>query len=158
MKPQNRLNVFSAITFSGLLILLIFNSTSSISIFEIKPGMSKGLYYQLNHPSEFQHLSEEWNSFSRVDITHKIGNQEEYKNILNSTPSTVSGKQDNNNNNNNGSSSSNGGIATADTDNARPHELASIIIDADAAHTNISVGWLSKRYHMDTKLHGLLAL
>ncbi len=130
MKPQNRLNVFSAITFSGLLILLIFNSTSSISIFEIKPGMSKGLYYQLNHPSEFQHLSEEWNSFSRVDVTRKIGNQEEYKNILNSTPSTVSGKQDNNNNS---SSSSNSGIAAADTDNARPHELASIIIDADAA-------------------------
>src|SRR5215211_5988172 len=135
--PRNRLNVLSAITFSGLLILLIVNSASSVSIFEIKPGMSKGLYYQLNHPSEFQHLSEEWNSFSRVDVTRKIDKQEEYKNILNSTSLTVSGKQNNNNNNNNGSSdgSSKSDIAAvaADTDNATAHELASIIIDADAA-------------------------
>jgi predicted membrane-bound spermidine synthase len=134
--PRNRLNVLSAITFSGLLILLIVNSASSVSIFEIKPGMSKGLYYQLNHPSEFQHLSEEWNSFSRVDVTRKIDKQEEYKNTLNSTSLNVSGKQ-NNNNNNNGSSdgSSKNSIAAvaADTDNATAHELASIIIDADAA-------------------------
>src|SRR5215207_9815066 len=137
VKSQNRVNVFAAITFSGLMILLIVNSASSINIFEIKPGMSKGLYYQLNHPSEFQHLSEEWNSFSRVDVTRKIDKQEEYKNILNSTSLTVSGKQNNNNNNNNGSSdgSSKSDIAAvaADTDNATAHELASIIIDADAA-------------------------
>src|SRR5918995_3157077 len=108
--PWNRLNVLSAITFSGLLILLIVNSASSVSIFEIKPGMSKGLYYQLNHPSEFQHLSEEWNSFSRVDVTRKIGNHEEDKNILSSTIATTpipdSGKQNNNNNNNNNNTSS----------------------------------------------------
>src|SRR5918999_1529548 len=97
VKPRNRLNVLSAITFSGLTILLIVNSASSINILEIKPGISKGLYYQLTHPSEFQHLSEEWNSFSRVDVTHKIGKQEEDKNILNSTPPTASSKQNNNN-------------------------------------------------------------
>src|SRR5215211_3707830 len=134
--PRNRLNVLSAITFSGLLILLIVNSASSVSIFEINPGMSKGLYYQLNHPSEFQHLSEEWNSFSRVDVTRKIDKQEEYKNILNSTSLTVSGKQNNNNNNNgssDGSSKSDIAAVAADTDNATAHELASIIIDADAA-------------------------
>ncbi len=136
--PRNRLNVLSAIIFSGLMILLIVNSASNLSIFEIKPGMSKGLYYQLNHPSEFQHLSEEWNSFSRVDVTRKIGKEEEYNNILNSAPSTISGKQNNynNNNNNNGSSSDGGiksGIAATDADNATAHELASIIIDADAA-------------------------
>src|SRR5215204_2230779 len=134
--PRNRLSVLSAITFSGLLILLIVNSASSVSIFEIKPGMSKGLYYQLNHPSEFQHLSEEWNSFSRVDVTRKIDKQEEYKNILNSTSLTVSGKQNNNNNNNgssDGSSKSDIAAFAADTDNATAHELASIIIDADAA-------------------------
>jgi predicted membrane-bound spermidine synthase len=133
--PRNRLNVLSAITFSGLLILLIVNSASSVSIFEIKPGMSKGLYYQLNHPSEFQHLSEEWNSFSRVDVTRKIDKQEEYKNILNSTSLTVSGKQNNNNNNGSSDGSSKNSIAAvaADTDNATAHELASIIIDADAA-------------------------
>src|SRR5215212_7106519 len=123
LKLRKRLNVLSAITFSGLLMLLIVNSASSISIFEIKPGMSKGLYYQLNHPSEFEHLSEEWNSFSRVDVTRKIGKQDEHKNILDSIPST--------------DGSNNTGIATADTsadtDIATPHELASIIIDADAA-------------------------
>src|SRR5829696_2889530 len=132
--PRNRLNVLSAITFSGLLILLIVNSASSVSIFEIKPGMSKGLYYQLNHPSEFQHLSEEWNSFSRVDVTRKIDKQEEYKNILNSTSLNVSGKQNNNNNGSSDGSSKNSIAAVAaDTDNATAHELASIIIDADAA-------------------------
>src|SRR5215217_3973537 len=133
--PRNRLNVLSAITFSGLLILLIVNSASGVSIFEIKPGMSKGLYYQLNHPSEFQHLSEEWNSFSRVDVTRKIDKQEEYKNILNSTSLNVSGKQNNNNNNGSSDGSSKNSIAAvaADTDNATAHELASIIIDADAA-------------------------
>jgi predicted membrane-bound spermidine synthase len=135
LKPRIKLNVLSAITFSGLMILLIVNSASSLSIFEIKPGMSKGLYYQLNHPSEFEHLSEEWNSFSRVDVTRKIGKQDEHKNILDSIPSTVGSKQNSNSGSSDGSS--NTGIATADTsadtDIATPHELASIIIDADAA-------------------------
>src|SRR5918995_917819 len=131
MKSQNRVNVLAAITFSGLMILLIVNSASSINIFEIKPGMSKGLYYQLNHPSEFQHLSEEWNSFSRVDVTRKIGKQEVDNNILNSTLPIASSKQNNNSNSSDGNS--NGGVTVADMDNATPHELASIIIDADAA-------------------------
>ncbi len=152
VKPQNRLNLLSAITFSGLMILLIVDSTSSVNFFEIKPGVSKGLYYQLNHPSEFQHLSEEWNSFSRVDVTRKIGKQEEDKNILSSTIGTTSitasSKQNNNNNNNNSSSSSDN---AADTDDAMPHELASIIIDADAATpiyrwdgSQSDVGWIQK--------------
>jgi hypothetical protein len=153
VKPQNRLNLLSAITFSGLMILLIVNSTSSVNFFEIKPGVSKGLYYQLNHPSEFQHLSEEWNSFSRVDVTRKIGKQEEDKNILSSTIGTTSitasSKQNNNNNNNSSSSSSSDNAA--DTDDAMPHELASIIIDADAATpiyrwdgSQNDVGWIQK--------------
>src|SRR5215204_5054675 len=134
VKSQNRVNVFAAITFSGLMILLIVNSASSINIFEIKPGMSKGLYYQLNHPSEFQHLSEEWNSFSRVDVTRKIGKQEVDNNILNSTLPIASSKQNNNSNSSDSSdSSSNGGVTGAAMDNATAHELASIIIDADAA-------------------------
>jgi predicted membrane-bound spermidine synthase len=111
VKPRNWLNILSALTFSGLMILLIVNSASSTSIFEIKPGVSKGLYYQLNHPSEFQHLSEEWNSFSRVDVTRKLDKED----------------------NSSSERSSNSSSAAADTDNATPHELASIIIDADAA-------------------------
>src|SRR5919107_2817766 len=110
VKPRNWLNILSALTFSGLMILLIVNSASSTSIFEIKPGVSKGLYYQLNHPSEFQHLSEEWNSFSRVDVTRKLDKED----------------------NSSSERSSNSSSAAADTDNATPHELASIIIDADA--------------------------
>src|SRR5919106_1264921 len=131
VKLQNRVEVLAAITFSGLMILLIVNSASSMNIFDIKPGMSKGLYYQLNHPSEFQHLSEERNSFSRVDITRKIGKQEVDNNILNSTLPIASSKQNNNSNSSDGNS--NGGVTVADMDNATPHELASIIIDADAA-------------------------
>src|SRR5919112_4753274 len=132
VKPQNRVKVLAAITFSGLMILLIVNSISSINIFEIKPGMSKGLYYQLNHPSEFQHLSEEWNSFSRVDVTRKMAKQEgDNNNILNNTPPVGSTKQDDNSNSSDGGSNS--GVTVADMDNATSHELASIIIDADAA-------------------------
>jgi predicted membrane-bound spermidine synthase len=117
-KPRNRLNLFAAITFVGLAILLIVNNVSNIGIFEIKPGVSKGLYYQISHPSEFEHLSEEWNSFSRVDVSRKLITQED-NNILDSGS--------NNNNNNNA-------ITTAaDTDSDSRRELASIIIDADAA-------------------------
>ena len=131
VKQQNRFNLLAAITFSGLMILFIVNGASSINIFEIKPGMSKGLYYQLNHPSEFQHLSEEWNSFSRVDVTRKIARQEGVNNILNTTLPIASSKQYNNGNSTH--SSSEGVITIADADNAMSHELASIIIDADAA-------------------------
>jgi predicted membrane-bound spermidine synthase len=133
---RNRLNAFSAITCSGLIILLIVNSNFSMNIFEIKPGMSKGLYYQLNHPSEYQHLSEEWNSFSRVDVTRRIDHQQENENIISSTSSIASSEQNNNTDgSNNDESINNGGtsIAAADPDNATSQELASIIIDADAA-------------------------
>ena len=113
-EPRNRLNLFAAITLAGLVMLLIVNSVSSIDIFEIKPGLSKGLYYQISHPLIFEHLSEEWNSFSRVDISHKIIKQED-NNVLG-------------NNNNNAVAT-----PTTDTDRDSGRELASIIIDADAA-------------------------
>ncbi|MDQ3807585.1 MAG: hypothetical protein M3298_05395, partial [Thermoproteota archaeon] len=136
VKPRNRAIVLAAITFLGLVILLIVNTASSISIFQIKPGMSKGLHYQLNHPSEFQHLSEEWNSFSRVDVTRKIARQDvdnNNNNILNNTFSITSSNQYNNgNSSSDGSSNSVATITDADN-NAMSHELASIIIDADAA-------------------------
>src|SRR5919106_5860209 len=131
VKLHDGVKVLAAITFLGIMILLIVNIASSIDIFDIKPGMSKGLYYQLNHPSEFQHLSEEWNSFSRVDVTRKIGKQEADNNILSSSLPVGSNKQNNNSNSSDGSN--NNGVTVADMDNATPHELASIIIDADAA-------------------------
>src|SRR5918996_1221956 len=133
IKLHDRVKVLAAITFLGIMILLIVNIASSIDIFDIKPGMSKGLYYQLNHPSEFQHLSEEWNSFSRVDVTRKIGKQEgDNNNILNNTLAIGGSKQNNNSNSSDGSSNNNS-LTVAGIDNAAPHELASIIIDADAA-------------------------
>src|SRR5919106_827272 len=133
VKLHDGVKVLAAITFLGIMILLIVNIASSIDIFDIKPGMSKGLYYQLNHPSEFQHLSEEWNSFSRVDVTRKIGKQEgDNNNILNSTLAIGGSKQNNNSNSSDGSSNNNS-LTVAGIDNATPHELASIIIDADAA-------------------------
>ena len=129
VEPRSRLNLFAAITFAGLVILVIINSASSIDIFEIKPGVSKGLYYQLDNPSEFQHLSEEWNSFSRVDVTRKISKQED-SNVLSSSSiitDTTSIEQ------NNSSSNGNNGVTTnANTDNDALRELASILIDADA--------------------------
>jgi predicted membrane-bound spermidine synthase len=117
-KPRNRLNLFAVITFAGLAMLLIVNSISNIGIFEIKPGVSKGLYYQITHPSEFEHLSEEWNSFSRVDVSHKLIRQEDNNNILEAS------------NNNNAVTTT---ATTTDTDTDSRRELASIIIDADAA-------------------------
>ena len=151
---RNRLNAFSAITCSGLIVLLIVNSNFSTNIFEIKPGMSKGLYYQLNHPSEYQHLSEEWNSFSRVDVTRRIDYQQENENIISSTSSIASSEQNNNTDgSNNDESINNGGtsIVAADPDNATSHELASIIIDADAATpiyqwdgSQSDVAWIQK--------------
>src|SRR5919108_1918980 len=114
-EPRNRLNLFAVITFAGLVILLIVNSVSSIDIFEIKPGVSKGLYYQLGHPSEFEHLSEEWNSFSRVDVSHKIIKQKD-NTVLDGSSSAVAITS-----------------TTTDTDSDSGRELASIIIDADAA-------------------------
>jgi predicted membrane-bound spermidine synthase len=151
---RNRLNAFSAITCSGLIVLLIVNSNFSTNIFEIKPGMSKGLYYQLNHPSEYQHLSEEWNSFSRVDVTRRIDHQQENENIISSTSSIASSEQNNNTDgSNNDESINNGGtsIVAADPDNATSHELASIIIDADAATpiyqwdgSQSDVAWIQK--------------
>src|SRR5918997_6267570 len=127
---KNRLIVPSAITCAGLIILLIVNSTSGTNIFEIKPGVSKGLYYQLNHPSEYQHLSEEWNSFSRVDVTRRIDHQQYNENIISSTSSIATSEQNNNTDGSgNDESISNGGTAVAaadDADNATSQELASI--------------------------------
>ncbi|MFL6435288.1 MAG: hypothetical protein ACJ71O_16330 [Nitrososphaeraceae archaeon] len=134
-RPANKLRVLSAIAFACILLLFIANNISSINIFEIKPGISKGLYYQLNHPSEFQHLSEQWNSFSRVDVTRKISKEEEgvSKNIDENIPSPASSKEVNNYGDSRREGSSKSNFTTADVQSETSHELASIIIDADAA-------------------------
>jgi predicted membrane-bound spermidine synthase len=55
-------------------VLLAANSDSNI--IAIKPGENKGLHYQLSKPSEFEHLSTQWNSFSRIDVTRQIHHNE----------------------------------------------------------------------------------
>jgi hypothetical protein len=39
---------------------------------KVDPGPNKGLYWQLKNPHRFEHLSTEWNSFSRIDVTRQV--------------------------------------------------------------------------------------
>ncbi|MDQ3903443.1 MAG: hypothetical protein M3247_07365, partial [Thermoproteota archaeon] len=131
-EPSNNLNPLAIITFAGLAILLTLNNTSNVHIFDIKPGVTKGLYYQLSHPSEFNHISEGWNSFSRVDVTHKI-NKQQVNNPPGNITDTINDRQNTNSLNTSGVSNRSVITATDDTDKDSDRELASIIIDADAA-------------------------
>jgi spermidine synthase len=54
-------------------LVLTLNSYHT-NLITIKPGDKKGLYYQLSNETNFQHLSTEWNSFSRIDVTRQINN------------------------------------------------------------------------------------
>lgn len=92
-----------AIILASATVLLAFNISSNF--FAIEPGISKGLHYQLSKPLEFQHLSTQWNSFSRIDVTRQIRHDYNTEAALlnNSTENT-----------------------------GRSKALASIIIDADA--------------------------
>ena len=99
---ESKVKIYGMICPGSATILLAFNIDSNV--FAIEPGISKGLYYQLAKPSEFQHLSTQWNSFSRIDVsrqTHHNLNAE--TSLNNSTMNT-----------------------------GRSKALASIVIDADA--------------------------
>jgi MFS family permease len=67
---ENKSKIYGIIILSSAALLLAINISSNV--FAIEPGVSKGLYYQLAKPSEFQHLSTQWNSFSRIDVTRQI--------------------------------------------------------------------------------------
>jgi predicted membrane-bound spermidine synthase len=67
---ENKAKIYGIIVLGSAALLLAFNISSNV--FAIEPGISKGLYYQLAKPSEFQHLSTQWNSFSRIDVTRQI--------------------------------------------------------------------------------------
>jgi hypothetical protein len=67
---KNKLKVYGIIVLGSTIILLLVNISSNV--FAIEPGISKGLHYQLAKPLEFQHLSTQWNSFSRIDVTRQI--------------------------------------------------------------------------------------
>ena len=100
---ENKVKIYGAIVLASATILLVFNISSNF--FAIEPGTSKGLHYQLAKPLEFQHLSTQWNSFSRIDVTRQIRHDYNTETALlnNSTENT-----------------------------GRSKALASIIIDADA--------------------------
>lgn len=100
---ENKVKIYGAIILTSATVLLVFNISSNF--FAIEPGISKGLHYQLSKPLEFQHLSTQWNSFSRIDVTRQIRHDYNTEAALlnNSTENT-----------------------------GRSKALASIIIDADA--------------------------
>lgn len=100
---ENKLKIYGIMVFGSAAILLIINI--DFNVFAIEPGISKGLYYQLAKPQEYQHLSTQWNSFSRIDVTnqthHNYNNEAAFQN-------------------------------TSSENTGRSKALASIIIDADA--------------------------
>jgi predicted membrane-bound spermidine synthase len=67
---ENKIKLYGIIVLAASTVLLAANSGSNI--IAIKPGENKGLHYQLSKPSEFEHLSTQWNSFSRIDVTRQI--------------------------------------------------------------------------------------
>ena len=100
---ENKVKIYGIIVLGSVAILLAVNVDSNA--FAIEPGISKGLHYQLAKPLEFQHLSTQWNSFSRIDVTKQLHH-----------------------NNNTVATSYNG----SEENTGRSRALASIIIDADA--------------------------
>lgn len=100
---EKKLKIYGIMVFGSAAILLVINI--DFNVFAIEPGISKGLYYQLAKPQEYQHLSTQWNSFSRIDVTkqthHNYNNEAAFQN-------------------------------TSSENTGRSKALASIIIDADA--------------------------
>lgn len=69
----NKIKFYGIIVISVSVILLATNTTVGHNhILAIQPGQNKGLHYQLAKPSMFEHLSTQWNSFSRIDVTRGI--------------------------------------------------------------------------------------
>jgi hypothetical protein len=100
----NKIKFYGIIVLSASAILLVTNTAAGYNhILAIQPGQNKGLHYQLAKPSMFEHLSTQWNSFSRIDVTRE---REIFHN-----------NTGNNNNNN---------------DTGRSRSVAAIAIDADA--------------------------
>src|ERR687886_336571 len=67
IENKTRFCALLALVISG--VLLIVNTGSNI--LAIQPGEVKGLHYQLINPA-FKHLSTQWNSLSRIDVTKQM--------------------------------------------------------------------------------------
>ena len=117
------------IAFSASAILLVTNTAVGYNhILAIQPGQNKGLHYQLAKPSMFEHLSTQWNSFSRIDVTRE---REIFHN-----------NTGNNNNNNTGRSK----ILAPNSDRCR------------CRYSCPSMEWFYCRYSMAERIHGLYAI
>jgi hypothetical protein len=65
-----RMKILAGVVLAGtLLVPIAGNASTTFDLFEVHPGTNKGLYYQLKDPARFDHISTEWNSFSRIDVT-----------------------------------------------------------------------------------------
>src|SRR5919112_1080664 len=73
---ENKIKLYGIIVLAASTVLLASNS--GYNIIAIKPGENKGLHYQLSKPSEFKHLSTQWNSFSRIDVTRQIDHHDSH--------------------------------------------------------------------------------
>jgi predicted membrane-bound spermidine synthase len=71
---ENKIKLSGIVVLAASAILLAVNTDANI--LAIKPGENKGLHYQLEKPSEFEHLSTQWNSFSRIDVTRQLHPQD----------------------------------------------------------------------------------
>lgn len=79
-----RQKAYSAGIFAGVAAMLVLGSPAMAAalaspgtlgaddFLKVDPGPNKGLYWQLKNPQRFEHLSTEWNSFSRIDVTRQI--------------------------------------------------------------------------------------
>ena len=68
---ENKIKLYGIIMLAASCVLLVANVAGS-NILAIQPGESKGLRVELTNPSAFKHLSSQWNSFSRIDVTRDI--------------------------------------------------------------------------------------
>jgi predicted membrane-bound spermidine synthase len=75
---ENKIKLYGIIVLAASTVVLVANTDSNI--LAIKPGENKGLHYQLAKPSIFEHLSTQWNSFSRIDVTRQIQHHQDSDN------------------------------------------------------------------------------
>lgn len=123
-----RLKAAAAAVFAAVLVMMVVTSPALAALqqpgpgsgsgagdaLKVQPGSSKGLYWQLKNQSKFEHLSTQWNSFSRVDVTQQV--------LFDPAAAPAGQQQDEG-----GDSNSSGSSPIRSS-----RELANIIIDADA--------------------------
>jgi hypothetical protein len=67
---ENKIKLYGIIMLAASAVLLAANIARP-NLLAIQPGVNKGLHVELTN-SSFKHLSTQWNSFSRIDVTRNI--------------------------------------------------------------------------------------